>query len=174
MKKIYLFSDGSALGNPGPGGYGTILRFNGHERVISGGEPHTTNNRMELRGVIEGLKALKEPCEVEVISDSSYVVKAINEWLEGWVKRDFKKVKNIDLWKEYLEVAKPHKITGTWVKGHDGHDENALTIYRSSNDAYPQGAMFVQGEQHEQDLWFQIFGAFRGRTEIYKLIQQSP
>ncbi|MBU1642051.1 ribonuclease HI [bacterium] len=124
MKQITLFSDGSALGNPGPGGYGTILRYNNSERIISGGEMHTTNNRMELRGVIEGLKALKEPCEVEVISDSSYVIKGINEWLEGWIKRDFKKVKNPDLWQEYIEVSAPHKILGIWVRGHDGHEEN--------------------------------------------------
>lgn len=124
MKKITLFSDGSALGNPGPGGYGTILRYKESERIISGGELHTTNNRMELRGVIEGLKALKEPCQVEVISDSSYVVKGINEWLENWVKRGFKKVKNPDLWQEYLEVSKIHKIKATWVRGHDGHEEN--------------------------------------------------
>ena len=94
MKTITLFSDGSALGNPGPGGFGAILRYNDRERIISGGEIHTTNNRMELKGVIEGLKALKEPCIVEVISDSSYVVKGINEWLGGWIARDFKKVKN--------------------------------------------------------------------------------
>lgn len=124
MKKITLFSDGSALGNPGPGGFGTILRYNDKERIISGGEAHTTNNRMELRGVIEGLKALKEPCEVEVVSDSSYVIKAINEWLQSWVARDFKKVKNPDLWREYLTVSKPHRITGTWVRGHAGHEEN--------------------------------------------------
>jgi ribonuclease HI len=124
VKKITLFSDGSSLGNPGPGGYGVILRYKNNERIISGGERQTTNNRMELKGVIEGLKALKEPCEVEVISDSSYVVKAINEWLNGWVKKDFKKVKNPDLWREYLDVSKPHKIKAFWVKGHDGHVEN--------------------------------------------------
>ena len=124
MKTITLFSDGSALGNPGPGGFGTILRYNDRERIISGGEIHTTNNRMELKGVIEGLKALKEPCAVEVISDSSYVVKGINEWLGGWIARDFKKVKNPDLWIEYIEVSKPHKIKATWVRGHNGHDEN--------------------------------------------------
>ena len=124
MKTITLFSDGSALGNPGPGGFGAILRYNDRERIISGGEIHTTNNRMELKGVIEGLKALKEPCIVEVISDSSYVVKGINEWLGGWIARDFKKVKNPDLWIEYIEVSKPHKIKATWVRGHNGHDEN--------------------------------------------------
>jgi len=124
VKKITLFSDGSALGNPGPGGYGTILRFGDHEKIISGNDAHTTNNRMELLGVIEGLKALKEPCEVEVISDSSYVVKGINEWLSAWIARDFKKVKNPELWREYIEVSKTHKIHAIWVRGHNGHEEN--------------------------------------------------
>ena len=124
MKKITLFSDGSALGNPGPGGYGAILRYGDKERIISGGEEHTTNNRMELLGVIEGLRALKEPCDVTIISDSSYVIKGINEWLEGWVKRNFAKVKNPDLWQEYIRVAKPHQINGVWVRGHNGHLEN--------------------------------------------------
>ncbi len=124
MKKITLFSDGSALGNPGPGGYGAILRYGDKERIISGGEAHTTNNRMELLGVIEGLRALKEPCDVTIISDSSYVIKGINEWLEGWVKRNFAKVKNPDLWQEYLRVSHPHKIHGVWVRGHNGHPEN--------------------------------------------------
>ncbi len=124
MKKITLFSDGSALGNPGPGGFGTILRYNGNERIISGGEAHTTNNRMELRGVIEGLRALKEPCEVEIVSDSSYVVKGINEWLENWVKRRFAKVKNPDLWQDYIAASQGHRISATWVRGHDGHEEN--------------------------------------------------
>ncbi|MEA1918359.1 MAG: ribonuclease HI [Campylobacterota bacterium] len=141
MKKITLFSDGSALGNPGPGGYGTILRFKESERIISGGEIHTTNNRMELRGVIEGLKVLKEPCEVEVISDSSYVVKGINEWLQNWIKRSFKKVKNPDLWQEYIEVSKGHRIHGTWVRGHDGHEENERCddIARGLAEQYKRG-----------------------------------
>jgi len=124
VKKITLFSDGSALGNPGPGGYGVILRYGDKEKELSGSELHTTNNRMELKGAIEGLRALKEPCEVDIVSDSSYVVKGINEWLGNWIKRDFKKVKNPDLWKEYIEVSKPHKIHAIWVRGHDGHEEN--------------------------------------------------
>lgn len=124
MKKITLFSDGSALGNPGPGGYGAILRYGDNERIISGGEAHTTNNRMELLGVIEGLRALKEPCEVTIISDSSYVIRGINEWLEGWVKRNFAKVKNPDLWHEYISVSAGHRINGVWVRGHNGHPEN--------------------------------------------------
>jgi len=124
VKRVTLFSDGSALGNPGPGGYGVILRYGEKEKELSKGFEHTTNNRMELLGVIDGLKALKEPCEVDIVSDSSYVVKGINEWLENWIKKDFKKVKNPDLWREYIEVAKPHKIHATWVRGHAGHKEN--------------------------------------------------
>ena len=124
MKKITLFSDGSALGNPGPGGYGTILRFGDKEKIISGSEEYTTNNRMELLAVIEGLRALKETCEVDVVSDSSYVTKGINEWLKGWIKKDFKKVKNPDLWRDYVEVSKNHIVHGMWVRGHDGHVEN--------------------------------------------------
>jgi ribonuclease HI len=124
VKKITLFSDGSALGNPGPGGYGVVLRYGSKEKELSGFEEHTTNNRMELKGAIEGLKALTEPCKVDIVSDSSYVVKGINEWLEGWIKRDFKKVKNPDLWREYIEVSKGHTINAIWVRGHDGHAEN--------------------------------------------------
>ncbi|MGM0518666.1 MAG: ribonuclease HI [Campylobacterota bacterium] len=129
MKKINLYSDGSALGNPGPGGWGTILEFNGNEKELGGGDEYTTNNKMELKGVIEGLKALKQPCEVHIISDSTYVVKGINQWLENWVKNSWrnsskKPVKNIELWQEYLKVSKIHKIAATWVKGHDGHEHN--------------------------------------------------
>lgn len=124
MKRIHLFSDGSCLNNPGNGGYGTILRYNNKEKIISGGEEFTTNNRMELRGVIEGLKALKQGCFVEIVSDSSYVVKGINEWLKNWIKKDFKNVKNQDLWHEYIKVSKLHKVRATWIKGHAGHEEN--------------------------------------------------
>jgi ribonuclease HI len=136
-KQITLYSDGSSLGNPGPGGYGGILEYQETRKEYSGAEPHTTNNRMELRGVIEGLKLLKEPCQVEVISDSSYVTKAINEWLSGWVKKDFKKVKNPDLWREYLEVSAPHQVRGTWVRGHNGHPENERcdTLAREAAEA---------------------------------------
>jgi ribonuclease HI len=129
MKKIRLYSDGSALGNPGPGGWGTILEFKGKSKELSGGQEYTTNNQMELRGVIEGLKALKEPCDVEIISDSKYVVQAINEWLASWVQKGWKTaskspVKNQELWEEYLEISKKHFIHATWVKGHAGHIQN--------------------------------------------------
>ncbi|QDF29692.1 ribonuclease HI [Halarcobacter anaerophilus] len=129
MKQINLYSDGSSLGNPGPGGWGTILEYKGKERELCGGREDTTNNQMELLGVIEGLKALKEPCDVTIISDSSYVVKGINEWLKSWIKNNWKTaakkpVKNVDLWQEYVKVSKSHKINALWVKGHDGHEYN--------------------------------------------------
>ncbi len=124
LKQITLYCDGSSLGNPGPGGYGGILQYQENRKTYSGGEAHTTNNRMELLGVIEGLRMLKEPCKVHIVSDSSYVVKAINEWLQGWVKKDFAKVKNVDLWQAYIEAAKVHTIKASWVKGHAGHKEN--------------------------------------------------
>lgn len=124
MKKITLFSDGSSLGNPGFGGYCAILRYGDSEKIVRGGMKDVTNNQMELLAVIKGLEALKEPCDVTLVSDSSYVVRGINEWLDGWVKKSFVNVKNPHLWKHYLEVAKPHKIKGIWVRGHDGHVEN--------------------------------------------------
>lgn len=140
MKKIYLYSDGSSLGNPGPGGYGTILKYKDQEKRISGGEALSTNNRMELKGVIEGLKLLKEPCEVDLFSDSKYVVQAINEWLAKWIKNnwktaDKKQVKNLELWQEYLEVAREHKINANWVKGHAGHHENEICDELARNEA---------------------------------------
>ena len=126
MKKIFLFCDGSSLGNPGFGGYCAILRYGESEKIISGGVRDATNNQMELLAVIKGLEALKEPCEVTLVSDSSYVVKGINEWLSGWVKKGFAKVKNPELWQRYLEVSKSHKVHGIWVRGHDGHVENEM------------------------------------------------
>ena len=126
MKKVYLFSDGSSLGNPGAGGYCAILRYGDREKIISGGEPNTTNNRMELKAVIEGLKSLKEPCSVDVISDSTYVTKAISDWLENWIKKDFKNVKNVDLWKDFIKASHPHILNPIWVRGHNGHRENEI------------------------------------------------
>ena len=124
MKQVHLYSDGSSLGNPGFGGYCAILKFGKAEKIVSGGQKLATNNQMELKAVIEGLKALKEPCDVTITSDSSYVVKGINEWLANWIKKDFKKVKNPDLWQEYVKVSKPHHVKAFWVRGHAGHEEN--------------------------------------------------
>ena len=138
MKHLTLFCDGSSLGNPGPGGYGAILRYNNSEKIVKGGDPHTTNNRMELMAVIAGLKALKEPCSVEIVSDSSYVVKGINEWLTGWVRKDFKNVKNVDLWQQYRDVASGHKIKAVWVRGHNGHEENERCDIIAKDEANKQ------------------------------------
>ena len=125
-KKIYLFTDGACSGNPGPGGYGVILRCGDHEKEMSGGFADTTNNRMELLAVIVGLEAIKiDNAEVEVWSDSSYVVNAITKgWLENWVKTDFAKKANPDLWKRFLPVYRKHRVTFHWLKGHAGHPEN--------------------------------------------------
>ena len=123
-KTVTLYSDGSSLGNPGAGGWGVILEYKGIQKELSGAHPDTTNNRMELTAVIKGLEQLKEPCRVEIVTDSSYVANAINSWLDNWIAKDFKKVKNVDLWKEYIEVAKEHEIKATWIRGHSGHTQN--------------------------------------------------
>lgn len=130
MKKVRLYTDGACSGNPGPGGWGAILRFGEHEKELSGGEAKTTNNRMELSAVIAGLSALKEPCEVEIISDSKYVIDAVTKgwavkWQKnGWVKPDKKPALNPDLWEKLLSLLGKHKVSFTWVKGHAGHPEN--------------------------------------------------
>lgn len=132
---VTLYSDGSSRGNPGPGGYGTVLHYTSpsgelHQRELSQGYICTTNNRMELLGVIVGLEALNRPCVVDVYSDSQYVVNAFNQhWIEGWLKRGWKNakkepVKNIDLWQRLLKAKEPHTVTFHWVKGHAGHPEN--------------------------------------------------
>jgi ribonuclease HI len=124
MKKVEIFSDGSSLGNPGSGGYCAILRYKGIEKIVSGSVPNTTNNRMELLAVIEAIKSLQEPCHIELYSDSTYVTKAISTWLINWIKKDFKNVKNADLWREFSSISKPHTIDPIWVRGHSGHIEN--------------------------------------------------
>lgn len=130
MKRVVLYTDGACLGNPGPGGWAALLRYKGHERLLSGGEASTTNNRMELRAALEGLKALKEPCEVDLYTDSQYLQKAFAEgWLErweanGWRSSGGQAVKNQDLWKALVEVLKVHRVRFHWVKGHAGHRDN--------------------------------------------------
>lgn len=130
MKKIEIFTDGACSGNPGPGGYGVILKYKDNVKELWGGEPDTTNNRMELTAVITGLKALKEPCEVNLYSDSKYIIDAVTKgwavkWKENnWIKSDKKKALNSDLWEQLLELLKIHKVNFFWVKGHSGHAEN--------------------------------------------------
>ena len=130
MKRIEMFTDGACSGNPGPGGWGAILRYKGREKELSGGEPETTNNRMELTAVIRGLEALKEPCRVTVTTDSRYVVDGIEQgWAKswrakGWVKADKKPALNPELWGRLLELVEQHEVTFHWIKGHAGHPEN--------------------------------------------------
>ena len=129
MKEVEIFTDGACKGNPGPGGWGVLLRMGRHEKELSGGEPDTTNNRMELRAAIEGLNALIEPCKVELYTDSKYVVDGITKWVHGWKKRGWvnaskKPVRNDDLWHDLIEAEHRHEVTWHWVKGHNGHAEN--------------------------------------------------
>lgn len=126
LEPIKIFTDGSSRGNPGPGGYGVVLKCGAQYKEISGGEPMTTNNRMELLAVIVGLEAIKRKnAEIVVVSDSSYVVKAVNEkWVFGWEKKNFDKKANPDLWQRFLAIYRQHRVTFVWVKGHNGHPEN--------------------------------------------------
>ena len=129
MKRVEIYTDGACKGNPGPGGWGALLRMGQHEKELSGGEPQTTNNRMEMTAVIRALQALREPCEVILHSDSRYVIDGMTKWIHGWQKKGWinaskKPVRNADLWHELIEAAAPHRITWEWVRGHDGHVEN--------------------------------------------------
>ncbi|MBE6853840.1 MAG: ribonuclease HI [Ruminococcus sp.] len=130
MKNVEIFTDGACSGNPGPGGWGAILRYGGHEKELSGGEALTTNNRMELSAVIEALTALKEPCRVTLTTDSQYVVNSVTKgWVYNWQKKNWIKEKNTpvpntDLWKTLLPLLDKHSVSFVWVRGHNGHPEN--------------------------------------------------
>lgn len=140
MKSVEIFTDGACKGNPGPGGWGAVLRNGSRERELVGSERETTNNRMEMTAVIEALSALKEPCRVDLYSDSKYVIDGITQWIHGWQKRgwltaDRKPVKNADLWRALLQATTPHRITWHWVRGHDGHAENERADRLASDQA---------------------------------------
>ena len=127
--EVQLFTDGACKGNPGPGGWGVLLRFGGHEKELCGGDASTTNNRMELTAVIEGLKALKRACPVVITTDSQYVKNGITQWIHNWKRNGWrtaakKPVKNDDLWRQLDEAVSRHEVTWHWVKGHSGHPEN--------------------------------------------------
>ena len=129
VKEVKLITDGACLGNPGPGGWAAILRYNEHKKELWGSEPHTTNNRMELRAAIEGLKALKEGCAVEVVTDSEYLKNGITTWIHGWKKKGWmtatkKPVVNQDLWKALDEQTSRHQTVWSWTKGHASHADN--------------------------------------------------
>jgi ribonuclease HI len=131
MNRVEIFTDGACRGNPGPGGWGALLRFGDDEKELCGGEAETTNNRMEMMAVIQALSALKRPCDVVLTSDSTYVLKGIQEWMPSWKKRGWKTatkkpVKNVDLWKLLDNAIQGHTIDWQWVKGHSGHAENEI------------------------------------------------
>ncbi len=140
MKKVDIFTDGACKGNPGPGGWGVLLRMGQHEKELAGGEPATTNNRMEMTAVIRALDALIEPCEVTLHTDSRYVVDGMTKWIHGWQKRGWvnaskKPVRNDDLWHELIRAAGPHLIRWEWVRGHSGHPENERVDQLASDAA---------------------------------------
>lgn len=129
MKQLEIFTDGACKGNPGPGGWGAVIRYGKHEKEISGGEPDTTNNRMELSAAIQALKTLIEPCHVKLHTDSKYVLDGITKWIHGWQRNGWKNaskqpVRNADLWRDLIDATARHQVEWIWVKGHSGHPEN--------------------------------------------------
>ena len=143
MKHVEIFPDGACKGNPGPGGWGAVLRTGGHEKELSGSDPATTNNRMEMTAVIEALRALNSPCEVKLHTDSKYVIDGITKWIFGWQKNGWKNaakkpVANADLWLALVEAKRLHKVSWHWIKGHSGHPENERADVLASNAALNQ------------------------------------
>ena len=129
MKQLEIFTDGACKGNPGPGGWGAVIRYGKHEKEISGGDPDTTNNRMELSAAIQALKILIEPCHVKLHTDSKYVLDGITKWIQGWQRNGWKNaskqpVRNADLWRDLIDAVARHQVEWIWVKGHNGHPEN--------------------------------------------------
>ena len=144
MRQVEIFTDGACKGNPGPGGWAALLRMGKHEKELSGSEPETTNNRMEMTAVIRALAALTEACDVSLYTDSKYVIDGITRWIEGWQKRGWKTaakkpVLNEDLWRQMLNEVGRHKITWHWVKGHNGHPENERVDQMASERAEQAG-----------------------------------
>lgn len=143
LSKVEIATDGACKGNPGPGGWGAIIRYGQHEKEMSGGEDPSTNNRMELTAVIEALNSLKRPCDVRLSTDSKYVLDGLTKWIHGWQKNgwrtaDKKPVKNVELWQALLAATKRHKIRWEWVKGHAGHPDNERADKLASDAADQQ------------------------------------
>jgi len=140
VKQLEIFTDGACKGNPGPGGWGAVIRYGKHEKEISGGDADTTNNRMELSATIQALKILIEPCEVKLHTDSRYVIDGITKWIHGWQRNGWKNaskkpVSNIDLWHDLIEATARHQVEWIWVKGHNGHPENERADQLASDAA---------------------------------------
>ena len=153
MKKISLITDGSCLGNPGPGGWACILRFGGTKKELFGYDPRTTNNRMELMAPIQGLLALKEPCEVEVTVDAEYVLQGITKWSINWKRRHWWRkhgpVRNADLWIELDDLAAAHRTTWVWTRGHAGHEDNNRCDWLAQEAARNQTSSWEDGRPHQ-------------------------
>ncbi|PZP17247.1 MAG: ribonuclease HI [Sphingomonas hengshuiensis] len=150
LPQVEIFTDGACKGNPGPGGWGAVLRMGMTEKELSGGEPLTTNNRMEMTAVVEALGALKRPCAVTLCTDSRYVIDGVTKWVPGWQRNgwrtaDKKAVKNADLWQAIMLAAKPHRITWQWVKGHAGHPGNERADTLASDAAITAGRAVLGG-----------------------------
>ena len=144
MTRVELFTDGACKGNPGPGGWGALLRMGEHEKELSGGEAETTNNRMEMTAVLRGLEALTRPCSIDLYTDSKYVIDGITKWVDGWVRRGWKTagkkpVRNEDLWRALMAESDRHDIRWHWVKGHSGHAENERVDQLASDAAIAAG-----------------------------------
>jgi len=140
LKQLEIFTDGACKGNPGPGGWGAVIRYGKHEKEISGGEPDTTNNRMELAAAIQALKILIEPCHIKLHTDSKYVLDGITKWIHGWQRNGWKNaskqpVRNADLWRDLIDAVARHQVEWIWVKGHNGHPENERADRLASNAA---------------------------------------
>jgi ribonuclease HI len=152
MKKVSLITDGSCLGNPGPGGWACLLRFGAAKKELFGFDPHTTNNRMELMASIQGLLAIKEPCEVEITTDSQYVLQGITKWIIYWKRmhwwRKKAPVRNVDLWMELDELASLHKTTWLWTRGHAGHEDNTQCDWLATNAAANQRSSWADERPH--------------------------
>jgi len=138
--EVIVYTDGACKGNPGPGGFGAFLRKGSHERELIGWERETTNNRMELMAAIAALEALTRPCQVHIHSDSTYVIKGMTEWMPGWIRKRWKKVKNVDLWKRLKAAAEPHQVRWSWVEAHAGIVDNERVDELASNAAIAQGS----------------------------------
>lgn len=138
-KQIELYTDGACSGNPGPGGWACLLVYKDKSKQLSGGDKQTTNNKMELTAVIQGLKLLKEPCQIDLYTDSKYVLEGATKWLDGWIEKGWKKadkkpVQNVELWQQLLPLLQYHEITWHWVKGHAGHPQNELVDSLACNE----------------------------------------
>jgi ribonuclease HI len=139
---VVIYTDGACSGNPGPGGWGSVLLFNGHRRELSGGDAETTNNQMEMMAVIQALESLKRPCSVMIYTDSVYVMKGMTEWIEQWKKRNWKTaakkpVKNVELWQRLEQAVSPHQVKWQWVKGHSGVPGNERADELATNAIHP-------------------------------------